>query len=402
MGVGTVVYANTFSAGYAGWGRSSVIQGDLRVGGTFGTKLQDGAWIHGAVIPDSTLTPMRLTFPAQTVVGGTSRVVESGDSVVLSTTRDYPKDVTVRAGGKLVLRGGRFVFRNLVLNPTAKVYVQTNQDVGAAEANDSMVRIDVHGEFLIDRAIVNGESWANPRVKVQPDARSILWLYSGTQELHINGSTRFLGTLVAPNAKVSLSSTAGFQGSLWAKEVEIHQYNGNLQFLPLVGKSRRADHDQDGLDDTLEFRLGTDPLLTDTDGDGYTDGLEVLGRQNRMGAIKGVTQASPGFAHSWGWALDSTRRDLFNPLRRDQFLRVVWQDSNEILTMQTAKGRRWVDTAGRCLDGQTHFPAPYWSTFAPAWADRAYLDRFIASFADPSDKPLVKNPTRPGFPTTRW
>lgn len=393
MGVGTVVYANIFAVGYAGWGPSSVIQGDLRLGGTFGTKIQDGAWIHGAVIPDSTLTPLRLTFPAQTVVVNRSVVVESGDSLFFGFATDYPRDITVRAGGKLTLRGGNFTFRNLVLNPTAKLYLQGYGTPGSTSKTEiAGVTIDVHGEFLVDRAVVVGESWLRTNPMQAPDGRSVLWKYSGTQELHLNGSTRLLGTLVAPNAKVSLSSTAGFQGRLWAKDVEIHQYNGNVRFLPFAGDSRLPDTDGDGLEDTLEFRLGTDPLLLDTDGDGYTDGLEVLGRQNRMGAIKGVTQASPGFAHSWGWALDSTRRDLFNPLRRDQFLRVVWQDSTELRTLQNAIGPRWDESKGMCVDGQRLQRDTYWSQFAPAWTDSAYLDRFVDVFADPSDKPLVKNP----------
>jgi hypothetical protein len=38
-----------------------------------------------------------------------------------------------------------------------------------------------------------------------------------------------------------------------------------------------SDDDDDGLDDDLEAALGTDPLNPDTDGDGLSDGLEVLG-----------------------------------------------------------------------------------------------------------------------------
>lgn len=35
------------------------------------------------------------------------------------------------------------------------------------------------------------------------------------------------------------------------------------------------DSDNDGLPDTEELRLGTNPHLADTDGDGYNDGVEV-------------------------------------------------------------------------------------------------------------------------------
>ena len=37
----------------------------------------------------------------------------------------------------------------------------------------------------------------------------------------------------------------------------------------------QADADADGLSDTMEAELGTDPLNPDTDGDGWTDGDEV-------------------------------------------------------------------------------------------------------------------------------
>ena len=36
-----------------------------------------------------------------------------------------------------------------------------------------------------------------------------------------------------------------------------------------------ADSDGDGLEDGAEVALGTDPTASDTDGDGYTDGEEV-------------------------------------------------------------------------------------------------------------------------------
>jgi hypothetical protein len=41
------------------------------------------------------------------------------------------------------------------------------------------------------------------------------------------------------------------------------------------GNACDPDDDNDGLDDTLEITLGTDPLLPDTDGDGLSDYLEV-------------------------------------------------------------------------------------------------------------------------------
>ncbi|MEZ5450183.1 MAG: hypothetical protein R3E89_14850, partial [Thiolinea sp.] len=46
-------------------------------------------------------------------------------------------------------------------------------------------------------------------------------------------------------------------------------------FAPPEPRSDTADIDLDGLPDILEMRLGTDRWLTDTDGDGFSDGEEI-------------------------------------------------------------------------------------------------------------------------------
>ena len=55
--------------------------------------------------------------------------------------------------------------------------------------------------------------------------------------------------------------------------------NANLGKIPVGIESRFADLDTDGdgLSDTLEGALGTNPNLSDTDRDGYNDGSEVKG-----------------------------------------------------------------------------------------------------------------------------
>ena len=55
-----------------------------------------------------------------------------------------------------------------------------------------------------------------------------------------------------------------------------------LQQQPVLGK----DSDQDGLSDDLEKVYATDPLKSDSDGDGYLDGPEVFGGYNPLGAGK--------------------------------------------------------------------------------------------------------------------
>jgi hypothetical protein len=50
----------------------------------------------------------------------------------------------------------------------------------------------------------------------------------------------------------------------------------NNRHAQLVGGRAQADSDADGLTDKLEREMGLDPLLADSDGDGYGDGVEVL------------------------------------------------------------------------------------------------------------------------------
>lgn len=62
----------------------------------------------------------------------------------------------------------------------------------------------------------------------------------------------------------------------------------SMVLFSIPSASAAQDMDQDGLVDSLEIQLGTDPAVADTDGDGYADGLEVangynplLGKSNR-------------------------------------------------------------------------------------------------------------------------
>lgn len=50
--------------------------------------------------------------------------------------------------------------------------------------------------------------------------------------------------------------------------------------------SNNTDQDNDGLSNVQEYAVGTNPKLADTDGDGYSDGDEVKGGYNPLGAGK--------------------------------------------------------------------------------------------------------------------
>jgi len=84
------------------------------------------------------------------------------------------------------------------------------------------------------------------------------------------------------------------------------------------------DTDGDGLMDGEEVEMGSDPLDTDTDGDGYPDGLEV-----EIGSDP--TDASSG-AYTGGWPYNPDKDELGDPGWRgtasegDQLPRFAWTD----------------------------------------------------------------------------
>lgn len=381
LGVLSLLEGYAFARGNVRAFNYAGIAGDIRFGGRF--EAAPTARLFGRPIPDTSLAqqPTLAWIESSFPVVGSPVVIEAGQTQLLEPSSAMPTDVTVRSGGTLVLRGNRsqsYDFRRLVFNSGAKVRIEAQ--AGLSTTIPYVIR--VRGEFLVDNVVMTG---------VGVDGRAVLWMIDGAQEIHLNGGTRFLGAIAAPKSKVTVASLAGIEGCIWARAIEIHQYNTYLRFVPFTGNSSVADLDEDGLDDTLEMRLGTDPLLTDTDGDGYSDGLEVRGRQGFLGAAKSITAYGQGFYHTWRWALDSTRRDLMNPLRRDQFVRLVWQDSTDISLGRSVADSVW-DPSMKACRAEGRYGDVFTANFDKVWRDSAYLDRLVEIFADPSDKPLVDAP----------
>lgn len=98
----------------------------------------------------------------------------------------------------------------------------------------------------------------------------------------------------APNQYLDFSALSYQQQNLPAAlTITPDQINGSLaatgdviSHLPQASSGREEisqDPDNDGLDNTLEFFYGTDPYNPDTDGDGVSDGDEVLSGRNPKG-----------------------------------------------------------------------------------------------------------------------
>jgi len=78
-------------------------------------------------------------------------------------------------------------------------------------------------------------------------------------------------------------------------ESEEEQPTGNTNISPLV-----VDTDNDGLIDAREEFYGTDPKHPDSDGDGFSDGFEVLNGYNPMGEGKLKTYGNANTNQSMG------------------------------------------------------------------------------------------------------
>jgi hypothetical protein len=81
------------------------------------------------------------------------------------------------------------------------------------------------------------------------------------------------------------------QGLKTIKEIYGHTPNTTeewniLQAITYSGATRGTDSDNDLLTDSQEKKLGTDPKKSDTDGDGYSDGMEVNSKYNPKGEGK--------------------------------------------------------------------------------------------------------------------
>lgn len=66
--------------------------------------------------------------------------------------------------------------------------------------------------------------------------------------------------------------------------LEWKKFAANTNNLPQDTNARELDSDSDGLPDTMEERLLTDKLNPDTDGDGYSDGVEFDNGYNPLGS----------------------------------------------------------------------------------------------------------------------
>ena len=90
-------------------------------------------------------------------------------------------------------------------------------------------------------------------------------------------------------------NTAPNEGGFWNNFVDEHIVDGG-------GAAGSLDSDGDGLSDSEEEALGSDPNLADSDGDGWDDGEEVDGNTDPT--------RKNDHPYTGGWAIGDCRNDI--------------------------------------------------------------------------------------------
>jgi RHS repeat-associated protein len=182
------------------WG---TIQGDVQTGGTF-TK-QVGAQTIGTVQEQATLTPVEefsWTVSLPTTDQGSVILQPDADQAVAPGS--YAQ-VTANARAKLRLTAGSYYFASLDLESASELHL---------DKTAGPITIYVTGAVILRGGLVDEGG---------PEGDFML-VCLGTQDVFVEQA--FTGTIVVPNAKLSLSSqNTPYYGTFFARDIESHQDN---------------------------------------------------------------------------------------------------------------------------------------------------------------------------------
>jgi hypothetical protein len=223
------------------------------------------------------------------------------DIVVLSDPILGPDDVEIARGGFGLLHSGvvpdilAFAqgFKAFTPQQHADMAAYMHQyDQGTAPAVHVAIQLDVQGTEVAEERIRDlllrqaRRGWidvvATGRTTVQGQPRELRWLYrpgpGGNEGVFEPDG------ISAPNltlAQLSLLAQAGIANYVF------------LGLPPGNGEMWAHDRDGDGLGRQAEASLGTDPEMTDTDGDTFPDGYEVLHGSDPLVANASVNDTTP-------------------------------------------------------------------------------------------------------------
>lgn len=360
IGAAAKIMANVLSGGDAQLRSMGEIKGDLWHTGTYTTQ---SLRIWGELAKKPTLTALSIALPDMPAPAASAGDQFAQPDASLELAPGEYGTVTVNSRATLVLHGGEYRIKQFNVEPNAKIEVSFN---GAP----LRMRIREGLNFKRDAAFT----------LVDGDASDMLWMVHGTAGVHIGGNAEydpivkpgagFQGTLIAPNASVEIASDGAVIGAIYADALTIHQGNRFLTVVPFDGNTSTRDSDGDGLEDSTELRIGSDPRSMDTDDDGLSDALELWGRGtgsdgkplHRFGAESAMRICRDSWT-AWlttsaprptckeldGYIPVRDNRTLLHPTRRDAFLRSLWEPASVFgssgLNFAEVAGDPWVNQA---------------------------------------------------------
>ena len=364
IGSAAKIMANVLSGGDALVRSRGEIKGDLWYTGVY-TEQFPG--VLGELAQKSSLTSLSIALPDMP-----APVASAGDQFAQPDARlelapgEYGT-ITVNSRATLVLHGGEYRIKQFNVEPNAKIEVYFS-------AEPLRLRIREGLNFKRDAAFT----------LVGGDASDMLWMVHGTAGVHIGGNAEydpivkpgagFQGTLIAPNAAVDVASDGAVIGAIYADALTIHQSYRFLTVVPFDGNTSHRDSDGDGLEDSTELRIGSDPRSQDSDEDGLSDALELWGRDtgadgkplHRFGAesaMKACREAwtvwktalltsfpkRPTCKELDGFLPPRDNRTFLHPTRRDAFLRSLWEPASVFgssgLNFEEVAGDPWANQA---------------------------------------------------------
>jgi len=356
LGVYTYAMAYAFVGGDVLLRNNSQLQGPLWYTGT--PTLQAGA---GWYKPEqkTALTDLSIALPTTTFTAANGNQFAQPDQRLDLPVGQYGT-VTVNSRATLVLHGGEYRITQLNVEPSATIEVAFGGTPLRVHVRDG-IQFRSASRFTL----------------IGGDASDILWMVHGSTGIHLGSyalynptvptGAGFQGTLIAPATHVDVASDAAFVGTLYADALTIHQENHFFRFVPYDGNTSHRDSDGDGLEDSTELRIGSDPRGVDTDDDGLTDALELRGRGiaangdslHRFGAQGGMQPCwdawvawhaqpvvtTPSCREIDGAIPDRDVRDRLHPTRRDAFLRLLWQPQSDFWAAGRDSGLKFESVA---------------------------------------------------------
>ncbi len=215
------------------WDRSRV-DGDVKSGRS--VTLKSGATVGGTILQYQTIPTY--TIPTKTVTTGTTNKTVPDRGSMTIAPGNY-NTIIVGNGATVTLNSGTYNINTLTIRPDAKVKLDFPSDSG--------ITINVKTSF----------TWSD-RVRMEfvncTDGSKISVYYHGTTAFSIGNDAVAYGAFSAPNASFTVNDRAQFNGTVFAKKVELRP---GLFAGGMIDEWLKADSDGDGVPDYVETAMGT-------------------------------------------------------------------------------------------------------------------------------------------------